>query len=264
MSDGMTVEVNSIAFEGAMQRLREGVKDGFIDPNYGTLAVQGRLLAARCQDFTPPQNVAQGRAAVARDLTNIFRPLSQSTFTDKGIRKIIRTDDRPAWDAVAKNFRGSHNLQNTRAIGFSESWHTRNRNRRGRGPRAKYGNIGVVTLGPEAKQARDYTKQKMRLVGWARAGWNMGIFSLGGVAGQMTIQPWVRRHGVARGQFIDGRMNPNPFIQIVNDTGWAQSQKNEGQRIIGNAILARARDMESYYFRMMKLAAARAQTGIAA
>lgn len=258
------VEVNTVEFEGAMMRLREGVRKGFVDPQYGTLTVQGRLLSERCQAFTPPRNVAQGKAAVSRDITRIFMPLSHTTFREKGLRKIVRTDDRPAWDKVALNFNGSHNLQNTKAIGFSQGWHASNRISRGRArglTGKKKGtpkhNLGVVTLGPEGRESRRYLKDVQKRVGWARAGWNMGIFALGGQAGSAGIQPWIRRHGVSRGIFVDGRNLPDPFVQVINDTSWAK-HSNEGERIIRNAVSARARDMESYYFRMMRLAATNA------
>ncbi len=248
--------VNTVEFEGAMQRLRAGVRSGFIDPQYGTLPVQGRLLAERCQSFTPPRNVGQGKAAVARDITTIFRPLSHTTFTNPSIRKIVRTDDRPAWDKVALNFRGSHNLQNTKAIGFSSDWHKRNRMSRGRGRQGKGGNIGVVTLGPEGRQARRYLKSTQKHVGWARAGWNAGIMGLGGVVNT----PWVSRHGMGSGSLINGTNSPDPFVRVINSTSWAKyGSMGEGNRIINNAISARSRDMESYYFRMMKLAADKAQ-----
>lgn len=250
--------VDSAEFEAAMQRLKNGVQRGFVDPQYGTLTVQGRLLAERCQDFTPPRNVAQGKAAVARDMTNMYRPLSHTTFDRPSIKKIVRTDDRQAWDKVAQNMKGSHNLQNTKAMGFSKDWHARNRNKRGRGFRAKYGNMGFVTLGPEGREARKYMKEVQKRVGWARAGWNMGIFALGGQYGGANIAPWIKRHGVAKGQFVDGRSLADPFIQVINDTSWAKNS-GEGERILKNAIAARARDMESYFFRMMKLAADRAQ-----
>jgi hypothetical protein len=250
MADQFDVEVNTTQFEASMRMLRAGVRKGFIDPGYGTLTVQGRLLSERCQDFTPPRDVAQGRKAVTRDIMAIYFPLSQTTFKDNGIKKIVRTDNRPAWDAVATKFSGSHNLRNTKAIGFTPEWHQKNRDRRGRGFRAKYGNLGVVTLGPEARKAREYLKGVKKLVGWARAGWNMGIVALGG----HVKQPWVGRHGVARGFLEDGRSTSDPYIRVVNDTGWAKNS-SEGVRILRNAIAARARDMESYANRMMNLAA---------
>ena len=240
-----------------MQRLRAGVRAGVIDPVYGILSKQASLLAKRCQDFTPPRNQAQGRVAVARDLSSIFRPLDQRTFEDKRLRKIIREDNRPAWNAAARHMTGTHKLRNTQAMGFSEEWHRRNRNRRGRTVRAKYGNLGYVTLGAEAKAARNYMKVIKDRVGWARAGWNMGVIAFGGI----VTAAWVRRHSVARGQAIDGRNSPDPYVQVINDTGWARSRGSEGNRILRNAIAARARDMEAYAMRMMRLAAAKATGG---
>lgn len=260
MADGVTVEVDTVAFEAAMQRLRAGVRDGFVDPGYGILSKQASLLAKRCQDFTPPRNVGQGKAAVARDLSTIFRPISQSTFQDKGIRKIIREDNRPAWDSAARNFGNSHNLRNTRAIGFTPDWHRQNRMSRGRGRAGKGGNIGVVTLGAEAKAARNYIKKIKERVGWARAGWNMGIIAFGGV----VESDWVRKHSVNRGQVVDGRNSPDPFVQVINDTGWARYRSGEATRILRNAINARARDIEAYALRMMQLAKEKALGGFAA
>lgn len=250
----VSVEVNTVEFEAGLQRLRQGVRAGFIEPQYGTLPVQARLLAERCQDFTPPRNVGQGKAAVARDITNIFRPLSHITFQDKGLRKIVRTDDRPAWNKVAPNLRGTHNLQGTTAMGFSKDFHKRNRTRRGRAVKAKYGNIGYVTLGPEGKQARDYIGEVKRRVGWARAGWNAGVIGFGG----SVKTPWVSKHGSAGGWFQDGTASTDPFVAVGNTTSWA-SFRNEGDRILRNAVSARARDMQTYFTRMMRIAAAKAQ-----
>ena len=248
-----SVEVNTAEFEAALQRLRKGVSEGIIDPQYGTLPVQGRLLAERCQDFTPPRNVGQGKAAVTRDIMGIFMPLKHSTFQDKGIRKIVRTDDRPAWDKVAERFGSSHNLRNTKAIGFQPSLHAQRRNKRGNAGRIKYGNIGFVTLGPEGVKARAFLQAKKKLVGWARAGWNATILGLGGIVkGQLMA-----KHGMGHGRVINGTTAPDPFIQAINETGWAK-HRNEGDRIVRNAVQARARDMQSYFERMMKIAAAKA------
>lgn len=249
MADDITVEVRTVAFEAGMQRLQQAVRDGLIDPAYGTLTVQGRLLAERCQQFTPPRNQGQGRAAVARDFTRIFRPISQDTFREPRLRKIVRDDNRAAWDAAAKYFPGT--LKNTHAVGFDPAYHERNRNRRGR-----IGKVAnSVTLGPEAKKAREYLKTIQSRVGWAKAGWNMGIVGLGG----RVSTSWVSRHGVSRGRLIDGRQQRDPFIQVGNDTGWARYNGGEADRILRNAIQARARDMQSYVDRAMNRAVAVAQ-----
>lgn len=251
--DIIGVEVNTAAFEGAMQRLRKGVREGFIDPQYGTLTVQARLLAERCQVFTPPRNVGQGNAAVARDLTRIYAPQSAKTYTSKSIRRIVMRDDRDGWRSAAKNFGGP--LRNTEAIGFSENWHQQNRDKRGRAYRGKYGNLGKVTLGPQASLARAYMKKVLARVGWAKAGWNMGILAFGG----RVAAGWIGRHSVIRGKITDGRLDPEPYVGVTNDTGWAQNNSAEGERIIRNAVNARIRDTYSYYERMMRLAASKAQ-----
>lgn len=245
MADSFSVEVRTVAFEAGMQRLKSAVRSGLIDPSYGTLTVQGRLLAERCQAFTPPRNVGQGRAAVARDLTRIFRPISADTFDEAKMKRIVREDRRAAWDAAAKHFNG--NLRNTSAIAFDPAYHERNRNRRG-----KLGNMAsTVTLGQEAKKARAYIKHVQNRVGWAKGGWNMGIVGLGG----RVSQQWVARHSVSRGFLVDGRSSSDPFIQIGNDTGWAKYNGAEGNRILRNAIAARSRDMQSFVDRAMKRAA---------
>lgn len=255
MADGFSVEVDTAAFEGAMQRLRKGVREGFIDPQMGTLSVQARLLAERCQAFTPPRNVGQGNAAVMRDLTRIYFPVSESTFKSKSIRRIIRNDDRVAWNKVAMNFGSGHGLRNTQAVGFTPAQHANNRDSRGRGSRGKYGNIGLVSLGPQASAAREYMKKIKARVGWARAGWNIGILRFGG-----TIKAsWMGRHGTQRGSVIDGRTSPDPYIAISNDSGWAKYNGSEGRRIVRNAVDARIRDMQKYFERMMQIAADKAR-----
>ncbi len=246
-----TISVNSTEFEAGMQRLKQGVRDGFISQQYGTLPVQARLLAERCQDFTPPRSVGQGKAAVARDLTVIYRPLSHTTFEGPSLRKIIKTDNRPAWDAAAMNFKGSHNLQNTKAIGFSSDWHERNKMSRGRGRRGKNGNLGVVTLGPEARRARAYIDIIKKRVGWARGGWNAGIIGFGG----SVKAPWVSNKGMGGGWFQDGTSSPDPFVRVGNSTAWAKSGSGEGSRILANAISARARDMQAFFEHRMRAAA---------
>lgn len=250
--DSIGIEINTVAFEAAMQRLRDGVRRGIIAPNMGTLSVQGRLLAERCRTFTPPRNLGQGKAAVAKDIMGLYFPLSHTTFTDSGIKKIVRTDDRQAWNVISPKLSSTHGLRNTTAIGFSPGLHHRMRNRRGR-VKVKYQNIGYVTLGQEGRKSRAYLKSKQKLVGWARAGWNAAIWGLGGNLGPS----WISRHG-AQGRLTDGRMSADPYIYVLNDSSWAKNRK-EGERIVRNAITARARDMESYYFRMMKLAATQAQ-----
>lgn len=266
---GASIEVNTVQFEAAMQRLQKGVRSGFIDPTYGLLPTQARLLAERCQTFTPPIRQkgrgvfdksftpwAIGKAAVARDLTVIYKPLSETTFKSPRLKTIVETDNRTAYNKASLNFRSNNkNLKNTVAMGFNKAWHSRNRMSRGRGRRGKNANLGYVTLGAEAVKAREYIAEKKKMVGWARAGWNQGIIGFGG----KVEAGWVSRHGLGQGSFVNGTSSPDPFVQVTNSTSWAKYSGGEGNRILRNAIVARSRDMEAYFYRMMRLAATKAQ-----
>lgn len=248
-----SMEVNSAAFEQAMQRLRTGIRAGLIDPKFGTLPVQARLLAERCQTLTPPRSSKQGRDAVARDILGIFKPLQQSTWRDKSIRKIIRTDDRPAWAALSANFSKDTGLRNTTAISFAPALHQRMRNRRGfigRGARK----TGAVTLGPEARRVKAYLRETQKRVGWAKAGWNLAIRRLGGV----VAAAWIASKGDAGGTVTIDSSSSNPAIFVGNRTSWAGARGNEARRIVRTAIASRARDMQNYLERMMRLAVQKA------
>jgi hypothetical protein len=248
-----TIEIDTVAFEAGMQRIRAGVRDGMIHPDYGTITVQARLLAERCQDFSPPRSKGQGEAAVKRDIMRLFYPLAAKDFKNPGIAKIVREDDRDAWETVSGRFPNGSLLKNTTAISVSPEFHQRNRNQRGKVGSANRPIMGYVTLGAEGVKAHKYADRIKKNVGWAKAGWNMGVIAFGG----RVRDPWVARHSLARGKIVDGRSEPDPWVRVINDTGWAKSGvgQQEGNRIIRNAVDARARDMQKYAERMMQLAA---------
>lgn len=246
------ITVNTVQFEMAMQRLKKGVRDGFIDPGYGTLTVQGRLLAERCQAMTPPRSLSQGRKRVEKDVSKAFQPLRPQDFDSPSIQRIVRKDDREAWRAVAKNFRNK-SLRNTEAITFDPAHHKRQRQSRGR----VFNSGGIVTLGPQAARVRQYIRLKQSLVGWARAGWSIGILGLGG----RVKDAWVSRHSINRGRLIDGRASADPYIRIINDTSWGKGGQT-AEKVVRDAIGYRARDMLRYAENMMRIARDKAYAGL--
>ena len=252
-----------------MQRLQAGVRDGAINPEYGTLAVQGRLLAERCQKFTPPLGkkgssdsaaMDAGYTAVAVDITRIYCPQDESTYAKKSMQRIVRNDDREAWNAASARFDAGHGLKNTKAVAFSTSLHAQSRDSRGRaygtanGARLAKQNLGYVTLGQQGRLAREFIKQQQAKVGWARAGWNAGILGLGGD----PPKAWIVRHGTVGGTLVQGG-GDDPYIKVSNNTGWADY---DGARIVRNALATRIRDIEAYATRMCELA--RDKAGLAA
>jgi len=260
MPEGITVEMNTIEFEAAMQRLRQGVREGIIDPKQGTLPVQARLLAEKAQSFTPPLRhhgltpLKAGEAATRRDISAVFKPISPSTFRSKRLQAIVRDDDREAWRVISPKFK-KHGIRNTQAIGFTEGWHRANRISRGRISQRR---LRVVTLGPQGEAARRYADRVVKRVGWARSGWNAGILAFGGkVKGS-----WVARHGSQGGAAYDGTASPeSPFIKVSNKTSWAKYNGGEANRILRNAFQSRIKAIASYADRLMRLAAAKAENG---
>jgi hypothetical protein len=114
-----------------------------------------------------------------------------------------------------------------------------------------------VTLGPQATRVRKYIREVQQRVGWAKAGWNLGILALGG----RIKDAWVYRHSVTRGQFTDGRNSPDPFIRVANDTSWGKDRATS-EKIVRAAIGMRARDMVKYLETQMKIAAAKASQSL--
>src|SRR6476619_1213353 len=69
------------------------------------LRYQGRLLGKRLIDFTPPNTLAQGRAATARDIRRAVMPLRQRDFKSKEIKKLIRDRDYSALEIIFARFK---------------------------------------------------------------------------------------------------------------------------------------------------------------
>lgn len=230
-----------------LDRLMQGVRKGFIDPNIGTLSTQGRLLAQAAQRLTPPRKASDGKIAVRRDTNRAAYAIAARSFTeDKRIRKIVHTNDQQAWRAAAKHFKDPR-VRNTHAHSFSESLYKRARNNRGRVTKHR----GDVLLGPQAKLGRRYVNETVRRVGWAKAGWNHAIIVLKG----KPTAAWAAKFGQARG-FIQESHRPRQladmWIRFGNDTAWGQGKDAQG--IARLALKVRRRAMRTYFEKAMRRA----------
>lgn len=236
-----------IAFR--LGNIRKLAQQGLVDPEFGTISKQGQLLTLHCMKLTPPRNEKQGRDRTKADMLRIFNPLKLNGWRDKGLRDIIQSGNKVAWENASRHMSGD--LARTSAVEPTEELHKRWRDPRGRGRKTRF-----VTLGPQRNALAALIKAAQARVGWAKAGWLRGYYALKG----MRVDGWVAKHSTVRGQFVDGRNSPEmPYIEVANDTGWGR-YKEENQRIINGAIRARAQAMKTYYEKMMEIAASGQQT----
>ncbi len=230
-----------------LDKLKELVRRGLVDPQMGTLTVQGRLLAEQCIRLAPPKNKAQGENRVEKDWNYIFNPIDPLKVDTPSIRRMVIKSDPKAWEAFAEKLPGGP-WKSTQAVFPTINRHNANRDKRGRARRSK---SGFVTLLAQQKELARLIKAKQALVGWAKAGFLKGYLALGGT----RAPAWVTRHGTDAGVFIDQRSDQtNPGIAVYNDTRWGKTN-DEGQRIVNTALRARGRAIKAYYEKMMQLAA---------
>lgn len=215
------------------------------------------LLMEKIIAFTPPKTLAQGRAATARDLAKTMRPFNPQAIRTKKLRKIVDEMDVRAFNILAQKVK-SGPMAGAQAVRFNEQVHTSQRDRSGRvrtnNPRPK------VILGDNVAMLTRYRDALLKRVGWAKAGWLAAYNLVGGG----KAPNFVTRHPTSGGAVIDDHANEdNPSITAINRTPWA-SRKDEGQRIIRDAINSRANAIETKIKVMLKLAREKARFGNAA
>lgn len=204
------------------------------------------LLLEKVIAFTPPKTLAQGRAATAGDLAKTMRPFDPKAIRSKKLRKIVDEMDVKAFNILAQRVK-SGPMAGAQAIRFSEAAHTGQRDRRGR---VRSTSLNRVILGDNAKLLTRYRDKLLKRVGWAKAGWLTAYYAVGG----SRAPSFVARHGQGSGGVIDDHANElNPSITAINRTPWA-SRKDEGARIIRDAILSRANAIETKIKVQLRLA----------
>ena len=227
-----------------LAQIRElGIK-GLVDPALGTVPVQARLLCEDVMYYTPPKNQKQGKDRVKNDFDKIFDPIEFSTIRTPSLQKIVYSGNVLAWEKFASNQKAGE-FFNKDAVTPSQELHQAWRDRRGRARKTRF-----VTLRPQQRALRKVLKESLAHVGWAKSGWLTGYLALGGT----RAPEWVTRHGSGNGTYIDGLQTENPFVELYNNTGWGR-YKEEGTRILNDALVRRARSMKSFFEATMKVAA---------
>lgn len=189
---------------------------------------QSMLLAKKLVQFTPPRTRAQGRKAVARDITRAVTPLRPADFTSPDIRKLIRTRDHAGLEAVFARFQKGH-LAGFQVLPFTAELHRSRRDRRGRVTRS----AKVAT--PDAPQVRDYIREVHKRVGRAKGGWVASVTQLGG-----TVPDWLRQHATT-GTVEDRTASANPSVRMKNRSEWAGDAHVD--RVLSGAMRSRRKDI---------------------
>lgn len=252
------MEQRQTEFSVAIARLRTGVKRGLIDPKFGTLPEQAKLLTERCLRMTSPKTQAQGENRTAKDITSIIKGrdpeyldfVVQLTGKTTQVRQELKTKAGVPYliDVDVIDQSG----------GQIAAWHEKHRDkRRGRVWRGSSKNnddkIGRWTarntLWVPGEMLQAYLAKMKSHVGTAKAGWLKAYLALGGT----RAPDWVRRQSMQQGVFVNGLGNPRPFIEVRNASKWGTRNSNSAE-IVAKALAYRARDMQRYLDKMMDLA----------
>lgn len=223
----MNIEIDDAEWKRKIALYAAFTEKGMVE----SLNEEWPLLMEVIVKLTPPKTLAQGRAAVSRDIRKTMRPFDPAAVRSEGIQEIVDKKDIEGYNIVAARVK-SGPMAGTRAIPFNPHEHT--------GLRTKYGRVGRdtkrVVLGSDAGLLSRYIKDVQSAVGFAKSGWSAALQLVGG----KRPAAFVSRHGTAGGRVVDDRRNiENPSITAINSTPWA-ARADEAHRITNDALASRA------------------------
>lgn len=219
----LSIQANTRDLEDKLYLL---AKEARVAP-WQVILEEARLLAQQIVKLTPPQSLAQGRGAVARDFYRAVGVLDKNSFgkakqeVREPMRELIRRKDNETLQ-TALNEMDNRGWVVKR---FDPTDHTSRRNRYGRVAKKSF---IMTTDGPAA---RKHLRRMQGAVGWAKGAWVAIIRACGG-----SVPSWYGRHESASGYAI---VNPgeNPFVRAI-----ARNIKIPGyQRMVDAALATRER-----------------------
>jgi len=182
-------------------------------------------ICRQIMQLTPPRNLAQGRKAVAGDLSRIVYAPRAEDVKWEPLKKALKARDVAAATAL---YAAKSSPRFTFTTGTAEirGQHLRMRNPRGRV------NKGVKPfLAAFSSDARQYVAQVQSRVGWAKAAFARTLIAAGG-----TVPAWIGRLANAAGTVI-ANFGENPSVQ-----GIGFNVKIPGyQKLVDTAVRTRER-----------------------
>jgi hypothetical protein len=221
-------DVNASNFDNALRRYLQA----FPKETSAIITTQTRLLLTQLMNFTAPKSLAQGRAAVKRDIYFAMTPVDFSRLTTRRMRQIARRQDVDAFQAIMQRVPG---WKRWRVEPFDPvKLHQNKRDSRGRIQHHKR----VLVL--DVKGHKAYVKKRQNNVGIARAGYAAASRLVGAY-----LPSWVARHGNRYGSVDDFRSShTHPRVRIQNLAVSAISQSQQTHSL-SSALRVRAKAMET-------------------
>lgn len=188
---------------------------------------------------TPPNSLAQGMAAVRRDIYHAVYPVQAKGFQNPQIRRRVskaeRSGDLKALEAMARNGAFGPGLRGAVFAKFRPDMHTEQRDRRGRVLARKVWKYATT----DTEWLRAYVKAVQQHVGQAKAGWVRALKALGGKPRDWYDKPGSYSSGEVEDKLKPG--NPKPTFTATNRSAWASI--GDEDRIVAHAMAYREKMM---------------------
>lgn len=219
----ISIDINHSAFGARLEKWARTA--GLEMPD--AIRTQTRLLLKQVISFTPPQSLAQGRAAVARDITRSMTPIDLNDFPNERMRdRVNKLAAERNVQSLQALFRNTKTWKAWKVEQFAPQLHKFARDRRGRVQRSKRVFVPETFTSGRANSSRNqwaaYVKHMQAAVGRLKAAWGPAYKAVGG-----TLPSWVGRHQEVSGAVIDNlRDATRPSITFRNyATGVGQLER---------------------------------------
>ena len=196
-----------------------------------------RLIAWNLMHNTQPYGMTlasrkMGEAAVIRDVGKVYAPASAvyqqlletgAAKFAKGWYKLVKSGEfQKAEDMLRKTTLTDRNA--SIASPLDPALHRKIRNNSGRVSRHR-----AAQIVPDAKEIKEYGKQRAALVGFGKAGWLTAASSLGTIS---RVPAWITRHkGKAPGHAEDHTdRSTDPYVVLHNDVRYASKILTDGEK----------------------------------
>jgi len=219
----LSITANTRDLEDKLYLLAKEARVGYEQ----VLREEARLFAQQIVKLTPPQSLAQGRGAVARDFFKAVGVLDSKSFgratqeVREPMRELIRRKDNETLQQALNDMDNRGWVVKR----FDPTDHTGRRNRYGRVSKKSF----VMTT--DAAPARRHLRKMQSAVGWAKGAQVAAIRATGG-----SVPSWYGRHESASGYAVV-KAGDNPGVTSI-----ARNIKIPGyQRMVDAALATRER-----------------------